>query len=764
MKFRHLQHYVGMIMVSSAFVLSTIFALIAYQFNQKQAEEESQRQVHSLLAAVKNTASAALFSANEAVGWDAINGLLGTNVIYSAELAGFADEVSPGMKISKDNELGGSPMPEISIELESIFDQDQILGILRVRPNRDWVNQRTRETSIPIILGVILVVSLSFFVSARAIKLKISEPLVSVRRKLKDIHADSADRLTLPDHLQTNEIGVLVSGFNELLDETNAAFEIERRLRKQMEVVQNSLKVAKAEAESAAQAKSDFLATMSHEIRTPLSGVLGMLSFVLKDPNLHEKSREQIDIAHSNAKALLTIINDILDISKMEAGKLSIEMMDFDFRKEINAAVAVFGDMARDKSLEFNLNIQSDVPDYVKSDPTRIRQVLVNLIGNGLKFTSEGSVTVDIEVLESNQNTARIRFAVTDSGIGISEDNIAKLFQKFEQADVSTTRQYGGTGLGLSICKMLVEIMGGQIGVTSIEGQGSTFFFEIPVETGCAATVAAEEREQVPHTHKLHILCAEDFATNQVIIRTLLEDMGHEVDIAENGREAIEMLIAEEFDVILMDGRMPEMDGLEATRFIRSGRWNDQEIKQSDIKVVALTANVTNEDRERYLASGMNAFLSKPVDEVELHHILEDTINELLEQNKSLNPLIRVSTSELDNLFALPTDSPSEDEKVEVEAVQAKPVDDLSTKLRAAFIDSLPERIDEINTAMEEENCEELGRLFHGIKGSAGYLEDDALVALAGELEKRADNIDLVSIQADFEQFLQQLKPYQEAK
>tara|TARA_R110001592_G_scaffold175466_5_gene414734 strand:+ start:57836 stop:60088 length:2253 start_codon:yes stop_codon:yes gene_type:complete len=746
-----------MIMVSTALVLSTIFSLIAYQLNQRIALEESERQVLSLMAAVKNTASAALFSSNETVAWDAINGLLGTNVVYSAELEGFADEFSQGMKISSVHEGGGEALGTITLKLESIFDNEQILGVLRATPNKNWVDQRTRDISIPTILGVIFVISISFFVSAHALKVKISQPLVNVRRRLKSIHADSKERLSLPDHLKTNEIGVLVDGFNELLDETNAAFLIERRLRKQMQDVQNSLKEAKAEAEMAAQAKSDFLATMSHEIRTPLSGVLGMLRFALKDSSVHDKTRVQLDIAHSNAKALLTIINDILDLSKMEAGKLHVEMVDFDIRHEVNSAVAVLGDMAKDKSLYFKLKVADDVPQYVRSDPTRIRQVLVNLIGNAIKFTSSGGVTVNISLLEMNGDNIKLDFSIRDSGIGISEENIGKLFQKFEQADVSTTRQYGGTGLGLSICKQLVELMGGTIEVSSVIGEGSNFHFELPLEISSAEACEVEVKELLPHSHKLNVLCAEDFVTNQIIIRTLLEDMGHHVDIAENGKLALDKLQMSDYDIVLMDGRMPEMDGLEATRCIRKGEWNNKSFSNPLIKVVALTANVTEEDKQNYLNAGMNDFLRKPVDEEELHHVLSDTIYELLESGRKLKPLIRASLSELDNLFGVPSEPTIDKTKQLEEESNSDPKEVLSVKLRTAFVESLPERIEEIYIYMKDKNCHELGRVFHGIKGSAGYLKDEQLEALAGELEVFADANDMPAIEhglSDFMDFL----------
>jgi len=766
MQFKRLQHYVLLIMMANALVLSTLFSIIAYQINQRLAEEESKRQVHSLLAAVRKTASAAIFSENEVVGWDAVNGLLGTDVIYSAELESFSDGVSSGMKLSNINKEGGAPLPEIKMELESIFDESQILGVLRVTPNAQWVKQRTNDTSIPTILGVILVVFISSFASAQALKVKISHPLVKVSRKLKHIKADSPERLKLPDHLKLNEIGVLVDGFNELLDETNTAFNIERRLRRQMQEAQISLQFAKSEAEGAAQSKSDFLATMSHEIRTPLSGILGMLGFALKDQSITPRTKEYIETALSNAEALLIIINDILDISKIEAGKLTIEEVDFNVRKELNAALAIFPELASNKSLYFDLVVEPNVPEFLVGDPTRIRQVLVNFVGNAIKFTHDGCVQVSISILpikndSLSENTNLVCFAVKDTGIGLSPESIPKLFQKFEQADVSTTRKFGGSGLGLAISKQLIEAMNGTVNVKSALGEGSTFQFVLSMSIGKATANAQIDIEQTPHTHKLHILCAEDFDTNQLIIRTILENMGHDIVIVENGKLALEQLAEDDFDLVLMDGRMPEMDGVEATKMIRKGQWKDQTIRNKDIKVIALTANVTEEDRTRYLAAGMNDFLSKPIDETLLHQVIEDTISELLEQGQFLNPLIRISTSELDNLFAVPSEETIPDTSTEIQSMPHQENDTLEKKLHITFINSLPERIIEINEAFEAQNLEELGRLFHGIKGSAAYLKNQALVDTAGQLEVLADTNNMDKAPSLYSSFMQQLKSYQ---
>ncbi len=769
MKVRHLQNYVVLIMVANSLVMSTVFSFMAYQVNHRLAQEESSRQVHSLLAAVKNTASAALFSENKAVGMDAVDGLLGTEVVYSARLEGYPTEFSSGMKLFSINKSGGEPLPEITLNLESIFDKEQILGTLRVEPNGKWIDQRTRENSISTILGVILVVFASSLISAQAVKIKISKPLVKVSKKLKYIHGDSPERLSLPEHLKYNEIGVLVDGFNELLNETNSAFLMERQLRKEMQTVQDSLHIAKAQAEDAAQSKSDFLATMSHEIRTPLSGVLGMLGFAIKDKAITARTKEYLETAISNAQALLVIVNDILDISKIEAGKLTIENIDFDIRKQLKASLAIFPELASNKSLYFDLVVEPDVPEHLIGDPTRIRQVLVNFVGNAIKFTEDGCVQVSISLLPTDANfpkkTKLVSFCVKDTGIGIPEHILPKLFQKFEQADVSTTRKFGGSGLGLAICKKLVEAMGGEITVKSTPNEGSFFQFALSMPVGVEIENTIKDVPQIPHSHKLHILCAEDFETNQLIIRTMLENMGHDIEVVENGKLALDKLISDDFNLVLMDGRMPVMDGLETTKVIRTGQWEGKEISNKNIKVVAITANVSEEDRARYLAAGMDGFLSKPINETILHQVIEETIKELLKQGQTLNPLIRASTNELDRLFAIPSDENNPEEKPSSEQHDTTEEDNsLTEKLRAAFIDSLPKRILEINTAFAKDDVETLGLLFHGIRGSAAYLEDDNLIELAARLEKLADSNNMEKAEDMYASLLEKLIAYQSSQ
>jgi signal transduction histidine kinase/DNA-binding response OmpR family regulator len=765
MRIRHLQQYVVLIMMANSLVLSTVFSVVAYQVNQNLAEEESRRQVMSLMAAVKNTASAALFSENKAVGLDAINGLLGTDVVYSAKLESKDGVSSSSIKLFSINVAGGSPLPEIIMDLESIFDKGDMLGVLKVAPNALWVEQRTLDTSFSTIAGVIFVIFFSSLVSAQALKVKISRPLVNVTKTLKNIQGDSPQRLSLPEHLQFNEIGVLVDGFNDLLEETNTAFKVERRLREEMQSTQKSLHIAKAQAENAAQTKSDFLATMSHEIRTPLTGVLGMLGFAIKDQSLTDRSKEYLNIAISNARALLVIVNDILDISKIEAGKLSIEMVDFDVRHDLKAAMAIFPELAANKSLYFDLIVEPDVPPFLKGDPARIRQVLVNFVGNAIKFTEDGCVMLGVSVLcaGTGKNSHLVCFSVKDTGIGISEKSLENLFQKFQQADISTTRKFGGSGLGLSISKQLIEAMGGEVSVKSTINEGSTFQFVLDMEAVENPVIFTPYAPLMRHTHKLKVLCAEDFETNKLIIRTMLENMGHHVKVVENGKLALDELLVNEYDLVLMDGRMPEMDGLEATQIIRNGIWNESTLVNANIRIVAITANVTEENRALYLAAGMNDFLSKPIDEVLLHKVIETTINEQLTKGALLNPLVKVPVQELDSLLSTPVIHHQDNtiEPTPMVITKKWPQDsELIKNIRIEFVKSLPVLMQAIDTAFSKQDLEGLGRLFHGIRGSAAYLDDQELIDLSSQLERLADSHHINKVESLYPSLLKKLLAY----
>ncbi|WP_229451953.1 two-component regulator propeller domain-containing protein [Massilia niastensis] len=507
------------------------------------------------------------------------------------------------------------------------------------------------------------------------------------------------------------------------------------------------LRHAKQRAEDATRQKSEFLANMSHEMRTPLAGVIGMLGFALRDAGLRDSTREQILRGQANAQALLAIINDLLDFSKIEAGKLTVERIDFDLHAAIGNVASLFQEQSAAHSLDFAVSLDDDLPRYVVGDPTRLRQVLVNLVGNAFKFTRSGGVKVQVErrVDDQAQGGGRhmIRFTVRDTGIGIPPDALSRLFQKFEQADTTTTRRYGGTGLGLAICRQLVELMDGTIGVNSTEGKGSVFSVLLPLSDGVEpATV--ERPARAPHSHRLKVLCAEDFPTNQIIARLMLEEMGHEVDIVENGAEAVAACARTRYDLVLMDGRMPEMDGATATRLIRAGGAPDARVLDQHVMIVALTANATGDDRARYLACGMDGFLTKPIDEAELHLEVSRAIERQLARGVLLEPLrlpeaaaaAESAMAALDAMFGVISGAAAP-----APAAPPNPgrrADDLAARLRAAFAADLPRRRAELDAAVAAGDADGAGRVLHGLRGSASHLGEAALQQLCADLEAAA--------------------------
>ncbi len=380
---------------------------------------------------------------------------------------------------------------------------------------------------------------------------------------------------------------------------------------------------ARIVAESANRAKSDFLANMSHEIRTPMHGIIGMTD-LLWNTNPTSEQKEYLEAVRMSADALLSLINDVLDLSKIEAGKLELSPAEFNIRDCVGKVIALLTPQARAKDLALTYSVADDVPEHLLGDQERLRQILTNLIGNAIKFTEAGDVSVKVALVSKNDTTVKLRMAVSDTGIGMNAEQQERIFLPFEQAEKSTTRKHGGTGLGLAISSRLVKMMKGRIWVESEPEKGSHFNILMQLGAAASPTERVAQRARVALTHMpslapLNILVAEDNLVNQKLAVRLLEKLGHRPIIAANGSIAVETLKHSEFDLVLMDVQMPEMDGFEATRHIRES----EEQTGKHITIIAMTAYAQPEDREKCLEAGMDDYLSKPINSRELLSLLE---------------------------------------------------------------------------------------------------------------------------------------------
>ena len=423
-------------------------------------------------------------------------------------------------------------------------------------------------------------------------------PLSVLRDDIDKLREDDSHSLERTGR-RRDEIGDLARSFIRLLKERAAAAASQKATEQRL----------REEAEATSRAKSEFLSTMSHEVRTPMNGVLGIAGLLL-ETELDPVQRDHAETIVRSGEALLGILNDILDMSKIEAGKIELEMIPFDPVQVMNDVIALSGPRASAKGLNLEAHFAPDVPLDVIGDPGRLRQVLANLVSNALKFTPIGGVRIELQVVETDGRDAVLRFAVIDSGVGMTEQQRQKLFQPFVQADASTTRRFGGTGLGLSISLRLVELMGGAFTVESTEGRGSTFAFSMRCRLAAAGSGRPKARVRSEHHYTGRVLVVEDNVVNRKVARAVLRGFGLEPTEVENGELALEALQREHFDLVLMDMHMPVMDGLETTRRIRAAE--GAEAAGRHLPVIAMTANVMRDAVESCREAGMDDFLPKP--------------------------------------------------------------------------------------------------------------------------------------------------------
>ncbi len=516
--------------------------------------------------------------------------------------------------------------------------------------------------------------------------------------------------------------------------------EVMEELREREAQRTEDMRQAKEIADEANRAKSAFLAVVSHEIRNPMTGIMGMISLLNDSPHLHEKEREYTHTIKQSGSSMLKLLNDILDFSKIERDSLELEEIEFDLRRAMRNLTRLLSGQAQEKDINLLLDMSDDLPQFVRGDPSRLQQVLLNLLNNAIKFTPSGSVVLHVNRIAPAVEDIEARylhhivFAVSDTGIGISPDAQKSIFSPFAQADTSITRKFGGTGLGLAISKRLVEAMGGMIALKSAPGEGSTFSFTLHMQEGFSDQTIAEIVTDDYTVPMLRILVVEDNQINQRVIKEILENSGHKITIAGTGKEGVVLAQQNEYDLILMDDELPEMRGDMATKTIRLNPGPCQEID-----IVGLTGNTSVEDRERLIASGMNDVLVKPIEPQVLKNLLVNLFGKRIENTdpvESFEPPVQTETSA--------TGASS------IPVIDQKALDDLYATLGSnttkELVESLWTQADsivaEIDTAIAANDTELLGRKGHEMKGMAGNFGFVALSHAGSILEKAGKSKD----------------------
>jgi two-component system, sensor histidine kinase len=757
-----------MVLQSTTVLLLLSLAVVANVAMEKHKEVKAD--LASLADIVAVNASSALVFGDKKAAQDTVNGLKEKKQIISAYILDSEDSVfvqyisdryphskNPAELLIKEVENGGGSLWDGDIEAVKYINVDgQTIGKVLIQSDLSLLYSQLIHFII--IISVVFVSALLLtYILSNSLQSVITKPVITLAQTMQQV-SSNADFSLRVEERSMDEVGTLIECFNTMLTEIqerdkriadyNDSLEeviIQRTgeltaTNQELEEAISDLQTAKKAAENANLAKSQFLANMSHEIRTPMNGIMGMTEVLMKS-GLTERQHHFAATIKNSSESLLAIINDILDFSKIEAGRLSVETTPFNLLDTLNELIEVFSEQAQWKEIALKTNVDPEVPYSVEGDPVRLRQVLINLVSNALKFTERGEITLNVHTVELTPVHVDLKFEVTDTGIGILPEALPLIFDRFAQADGSTTRRFGGTGLGLSIARQLTELMGGSIGVDSTFGVGSRFWFTVRLArfNGLLPEPAyklIEEDSHKPATISARVLVVEDTKVNCEVCCELLMHIGHSPTVANNGVEAVELMLKERFDLVLMDCQMPFMDGYETTR-----KYREWEMNQGDgrLAIIALTGNAMEQDRQLCLDAGMDDYLKKPFNLIQLNEVLsrwlpDSKLSNSGKQSEQTKTAISVVTH-TDSMLLL--------ERAPLEAIKelrSPGTPDILAKVISVYESDAPQLIIAMRNGFEQNDTEKLIRASHSLKTSSAMLGAQLLADQCHNIEKTLRN------------------------